>query len=140
MKKSRQFLFAAFVLIFFLYFKKDAVIDNSKTIKENSLQELVSNQLSDQIITVEAIVIKLLTDDNKGSRHQKFIVKVADISLLIVHNIDIAPRVPISVGDIIKLKGEYEWNQHGGLIHWTHRDKSNKHPNGWIEYNKIRYQ
>ena len=35
-------------------------------------------------------------DDNEGSRHQKFLVKIdnyPNITVLIAHNIDLAPRI-----------------------------------------------
>ena len=41
-------------------------------------------------------VIKVLKDDNEGSRHQKFLVKIdnyPNITVLIAHNIDLAPRI-----------------------------------------------
>ena len=39
-------------------------------------------------------VTRALPDDNKGSRHQKFLVSLeSGHSLLIVHNIDLAPRI-----------------------------------------------
>ena len=87
-------------------------------------------------------VIRILADDNDGSRHQRFIVRLSSgRTLLIAHNIDLAPRVPsIRVGDQVFFNGEYEWNDRGGVIHWTHRDPRNQHPAGWIEYKGKRYQ
>lgn len=87
-------------------------------------------------------VIRVLPDDNDGSRHQRFIVRLGSgRTLLIAHNIDLAPRVPsIEVGDAVKFNGEYEWNDRGGVIHWTHRDPQNRHEAGWIEYRGRRYQ
>src|SRR5678816_7672 len=69
-------------------------------------------------------VTRVLSDDNDGSRHQRFIVSLASgQTLLISHNIDLAPRVDaLSVGDVVSFRGEYEWNDKGGVIHWTHHD------------------
>lgn len=91
--------------------------------------------------TVQGEVIKNLRDDLKGSRHQKFLVRVApDITLLVAHNIDIAPRVPVSEGDRVTLHGEYAWNSRGGVMHWTHRDLKGRRKGGWIEANGKRYE
>ncbi len=91
--------------------------------------------------TVQGRVIKNLKDDNKGSRHQKFLVRIApDITLLVAHNIDIAPRAPVSEGDKVTLHGEYAWNHRGGVIHWTHRDLKGRRKGGWIETGGRRYE
>jgi hypothetical protein len=85
----------------------------------------------------QGIVQKVFSDDNDGSRHQRFIVALASgQTLLIAHNIDLAPRVVgLREGDVVSFSGEYEWNPEGGVIHWTHRDPSKRHPAGWIKHN-----
>jgi hypothetical protein len=87
-------------------------------------------------------VIRVLADDNEGSRHQRFIVRLGSgRTILIAHNIDLAPRVPsLETGDAIRFYGEYEWNQKGGVVHWTHHDPQNRHTGGWIEHNGKRYE
>lgn len=45
-------------------------------------------------------VVKLLPNDNDGSRHQRFIVRLkSGQTLLVAHNVDLAPRVE-SVGKL----------------------------------------
>jgi hypothetical protein len=87
-------------------------------------------------------VERLLDDDLDGARHQRFIVRLGSgQTLLVAHNIDIAPRVAgLQVGDTVRFKGEYEWNAQGGVIHWTHHDPAGGHPAGWIEHEGRRYQ
>ncbi len=84
-----------------------------------------------------ASVVKLLPDDNEGSRHQRFIIRLASgQTILISHNTDLAPRVvALRPGDEITFSGEYEWNDKGGVVHWTHRDPDNRHQAGWIRHN-----
>jgi hypothetical protein len=93
-------------------------------------------------VEVEAtgVVTRRLPDDLEGSKHQRFIVRVGDQTVLVAHNIDLAPRVPVSEGDTVQLRGEYEWNQLGGVIHWTHRDPSGRHSAGWIRIRGRLYQ
>ena len=95
-------------------------------------------------VTVESIgtVDKILADDNKGSRHQRFIVRLSTgQTLLIAHNIDVAARVPnLKVGDTVVFHGQYEWNPEGGAVHWTHHDPHGSHPGGFIEHQGRRYQ
>jgi len=87
-------------------------------------------------------VIKLLSDDNKGSRHQRFILKLSSgQTLLIAHNIDLAPRInALQTGDVVKFCGDFEPNKKGGVVHWTHHDPNKKHIGGWLEHNKRKYE
>lgn len=81
------------------------------------------------------IVEKVLKDDEQGSRHQRFILHVdSGHSVLFAHNIDLASRVPdLYAGTRVEFEGEYEWNEKGGVVHWTHRDPSGRHPAGWLK-------
>ena len=89
---------------------------------------------SGEWVEASGIVIKLLKDDNEGSRHQRFIVDLRnDQTFLIAHNIDLAPRIPLAVGDRLKFRGMYESNDLGGLVHWTHHDPMGGR--GWRLYN-----
>ena len=85
---------------------------------------------------------RLLADDNDGSRHQRFILEVgAGRTLLIAHNIDLAPRIPdLKVGDTVEFYGEYEPNDRGGVIHWTHHDPQGDHVDGWLKHAGRTYQ
>jgi hypothetical protein len=98
-------------------------------------------------VTGNGIVVKILPDDDKaggdnGSRHQRFILKLSSgQTVLIVHNIDLAPRIELlSEGDTIVFKGVYISNDKGGLIHWTHRDPDGRHEDGWLKRNGRVYQ
>lgn len=96
---------------------------------------------SDVQVSGKGKVIKLLADDNKGSRHQKFLVKInAQQTLLFAHNIDLAPRVPLQIGDEVSFNGEYVYNPKGGIIHWTHHAPQGDHEAGWVMLNGQKYQ
>lgn len=101
-----------------------------------------SNHQSNLQVSGQGIVTRLLPDDTDGSKHQKFIIKLSSgQTLLVAHNIDIAPRISsLQEGDSIQFYGEYEWNEKGGAVHWTHRDPNGVHVDGWLEHKGQKYQ
>ncbi len=105
-------------------------------------QNFFKNRISNIQIEGEGVVIEILLDDVEGDKHQRFIIRLnSEQTLLIAHNIDIAPRInTIKLGDLIKFHGEYEWNYQGGIIHWTHHDPEKNHVGGWIEHNGKKYE
>ena len=85
-------------------------------------------------------VRKLIPDDNDGSRHQRFIIELrGGETLLIAHNIDLADRVPVGMGDRVKFRGMYEWNDLGGLVHWTHHDPHGIEEGGYVQFRAREY-
>ncbi len=107
----------------------------------DEIDALFRAKRSEVMVTVNAKVVKLLPDDNDGSRHQRFIIDAqAERTLLVAHNIDLAPRVPLRKGDRITLRGQYEWNARGGVLHWTHHDPAKRHDEGWIKHKDNIYQ
>lgn len=97
---------------------------------------------SNRQVQGDGVVVKVLPDDNEGSRHQKFILQLSSgQKILIAHNIDLAPRISsISPGDTIAFNGEYEWNEKGGVVHWTHHDPNGRHEGGWLKAAGRTYQ
>jgi len=93
-------------------------------------------------VEASARVERVLPDDRRGSRHQRFLVRVeGGPRVLIAHNIDLAPRVPdLRRGDAVRFRGEYEWNDKGGVVHWTHHDPDGRRRGGWVEHDGRRYE
>lgn len=91
-------------------------------------------------VLLQGTVVRLLRDDSQGSRHQRFIIELPGrLTLLVAHNIDLAERVPLGKGDTVTVRGQYEPNDRGGVIHWTHHDPQGG-PGGWVEYRGRRYR
>ena len=96
---------------------------------------------SDFFVEATGIVKRLLPDDDDGAKHQNFIVAVTDDhTVKVSHNTDIADPIPLKEGDTIKFRGEYVWNEFGGVIHWTHRDLNGRKAGGWIEHQGKMYK
>ena len=97
--------------------------------------EIYRRQLSNIHICVEGVVSQILNDDTAGRKHQRFIVRLAHHkTVMVLNNIDVFPRLEsINIGDRVEICGEYVWNRHGGVIHWTHEDPSGIHKDGYVK-------
>ncbi len=106
------------------------------------LRDAFNNHQSNLQVQGESVVSRILPDDTKGSRHQKFILRLSHgQTILVAHNIDLAPRIRgLEVGDTVEFYGEYEWNEKGGVIHWTHHDPDGRHVGGWLMHDGNVYQ
>jgi hypothetical protein len=100
------------------------------------------NRTSNVQVEGEGVVTRILADDLSGSRHQRFIVRLkSGQTVLIAHNIDIAPRVAgLQEADSVGFYGEYVWNEKGGMVHWTHHDPDGRHVAGWVKHKGRTYQ
>ncbi len=112
---------------------------------ESALRSAIRDRQSEVMITLEAEVVKVLPDDNEGSRHQRLLLVLDEPvgqvdTVLIAHNIDLAERVPCAEGERVTVRGQYEWNDKGGVIHWTHHDPKGWREGGWIEHRGVRYE
>jgi hypothetical protein len=108
----------------------------------DQLQSAFENRQSNVQVRGSGVVVRILPDDLQGGRHQRFILRLSSgQTVLISHNIDLAPRVDaIREGDTVGFYGEYEWNSKGGLVHWTHHDPAGRHKGGWLKHNGSTYQ
>jgi len=100
------------------------------------------SQTSDVQVSGQGKVIRTLADDRDGNRHQRFILQLdSGQTVLIAHNIDLAPRIEsLQSGDLVQFYGEYEWNDQGGVVHWTHHDPDGSHVGGWLKHDGRTYQ
>ncbi|MGD9160094.1 MAG: DUF3465 domain-containing protein [Desulfobacteraceae bacterium] len=121
----------------------DSTFSNSEiSTNDQFLEDAFNNEESGIQVRGSGRVIRILSDDNEGSRHQKFIIELGSgQTLLISHNIDIAPRInSLSKGNQIDFCGEYEWNSQGGVVHWAHHDPDGSHEDGWLKHDGRTYQ
>lgn len=142
---TRKILFALLLLVgaYFGYGETRSVpgLDTAGPETDAALYRAIQEQREGIQVRGSGTVVRILADDRDGSRHQRFILELpTGASLLVAHNIDLAPRVPsLSVGDTVSFYGEYEWNARGGVIHWTHDDPRGSHADGWLEHKGRRY-
>ena len=105
------------------------------------IEQVIQSRARQAWVETNGSVTRLLPDDRDGAAHQRFILGLASgRTVLVAHNIDLARRVPLRLGDALRLRGRYEWNDKGGVIHWTHHNPGNPQAGGWIEHSTVRYQ
>jgi len=109
---------------------------------DDPLARAYAHRRSDVQVAGRGVVTKVLAGDSDGSRHQRFILRLpSGRTLLVAHNIDLAPRIDaLREGDTVDFYGEYEWNEKGGVLHWTHHDPAGRHPGGWLQHDGRRYE
>lgn len=109
---------------------------DTRTTAEGALAEAFNARRSGVQVNGEGVVSAILADDTQGSRHQRFVLRLASgQTVLVAHNIDLAPRISgLAKGDTVGFNGEYEWNTKGGVVHWTHRDPAGRHAPGWLRH------
>lgn len=76
--------------------------------------------------------------ESRSGLHEGFIVRSDDRRITVEDNADITGPIPLHSGDPVSLLGQYECDD--GVMHWTHRDPSGRHPAGYVEVNGRRYQ
>ena len=118
------------------YFELTGVPAASPVTEDGTILQAFEERSSGIWVSGEGVTIRILADDNDGSRHQRFIIELqSGHTLLMAHNIDLAPRIAsLQIGDTVGFNGVYEWNNKGGVIHWTHHDPQGRHDGGWLRH------
>jgi len=82
------------------------------------------------------VVVKLLPDDTNGAQHQKWIVRLSNgLTMQAVYNTDMCEHVPLNVGDVVSMGGQFIMTNQGPLLHWLHYDPRQNRPDGYVEVN-----
>jgi len=142
-KKLRAALsLIAIVFALIVYVFEQDPLATTSTREVSDLATEIPNLVDGGQVESAGTVVRILADDNDGSRHQRFILELANgQTLLIAHNIDLAPRINnIDVGDIVAFYGQFESNDRGGVVHWTHHDPQRQHVGGWLKHQGKVYQ
>ena len=143
LRRRANFVLIAVAVAFFAFiFVSCATEQRTAPLVDDPIARAFANGASDVQVEGGGKVIRVLADDLDGSRHQRFIVELTSgQTLLISHNIDIAPRIDrLMIGDSVRFNGEYVWNEKGGVIHWTHHDPQARHVTGWVIHDGKTYK
>ena len=98
-------------------------------------------QAHGRLVEFNGTVEKVLTPDRHGRPHQRFVVRVAGAgTVLVAHNTALGGEVPLTVGERVRVRGIFEFNRRGGVVHWTHHDPGSDAGAGWIRAGGKTYQ
>jgi hypothetical protein len=93
-----------------------------------------------QEVTVQGPVEALLPDGHgSDGPHQRFDLDVSGVVVEVDHNLALAPRVPLQVGETVTLHGEFAPDPGHPIIHYTHH-ATGRHEGGWIQVGGQTYQ
>ncbi len=114
-----------------------SAVSTGSAADDSQIVQAMQNQ--DRVNFVEGanmVVTKLLPDDTQGLQHQKWIVRLSNgTTMQAVYNTDMCPRVPVKVGDVVSMGGQFIWTGGGGLLHWLHKDPRGSRPDGYVFLN-----
>ncbi|MEO9170498.1 MAG: DUF3465 domain-containing protein [Candidatus Baltobacteraceae bacterium] len=96
-----------------------------------------------EVVATGKISRMLGTRDGRNGSHEGFLVKLdsgCDLVVKVETNVSLTGPVPLQTGEAVTIKGEYEYYQMGGVIHWTHRDPRGNHEGGYVQAGGATYQ
>jgi hypothetical protein len=95
------------------------------------------SQRSHGEVVADGTVAEVLgTRSGPSGEHEGFLLKMSgqcDLLLQVETNVDVTGPVPLHEGEAVVVKGEYEFEPVGGVIHWTHHANGGRHEGGFVE-------
>ncbi len=112
----------------------DATVDNAAAVDDVRAGRAAE-------VTVQGPVLALLADGNgSAGPHQRFDLDLGSgVVVEVDHNLTLASRVPLHVGDTVTVHGQFEPDPGHPIIHDTHH-AIGAHEAGWIDFNGQRYE
>lgn len=91
-------------------------------------------------VTVTGTVSALETDSTGlHGPHERFLLEVAGTAVEVDHNLSLAPRAPVRLGETVTVHGQFEPDPGHPVIHDTHHS-TGSHEGGWIDADGQRYE
>jgi Protein of unknown function (DUF3465) len=66
--------------------------------------------------------------------HETFDVRTSAGPIDVVDNIALARPIPVRPGDRVQVRGELVRDASQTVVHWTHHDPAQRHPDGFIRF------
>jgi hypothetical protein len=83
----------------------------------------------------------MLREEDYREPHQRFLLMLSNgTTVLVANDLQYGTYAPVQEGNVVRIHGEYIWNERGGVLHWTHKSDEPRHESGYIDFNGMRYQ
>jgi hypothetical protein len=109
-----------------------------------ALADIAQGRSGDEVTVRGTVARVLATSFGRDGEHERFIISIAGdahrASVLVAHNVGIAPFAPVRRGDDVIVRGELAIDATGPVIHWTHHDPRYRHPTGFVELHGTFYE
>ena len=95
-----------------------------------------------EVIADGSVAGLLRTAVGESGPHEGFLLRLRSgcrATLRIETNIAFTGPIPLRVGEQIVVKGEYDHDPDGDVIHFTHRELRGRHPGGYVEIDGTYY-
>ncbi|MGH7738480.1 MAG: DUF3465 domain-containing protein [Candidatus Tyrphobacter sp.] len=87
-------------------------------------------------VVADGTVTQILgTHPGRSGAHEGFVLHLGsgcDASLRVETNVDFTGPIPLRTGERVVVKGEYDSDPDGSVIHFTHREVRGRHPGGYV--------
>src|SRR5579863_6149253 len=101
-----------------------AACSTTQTPNDRALCDAYSAQRSQVEVVADGTVTRVLgVTPGRESPHEGFLLKLSSGCNLVVRveaNTDFTGPIPLTEGQSVAVKGEYEFYPRGGVVHWTH--------------------
>jgi hypothetical protein len=103
-----------------------------------------AHQESHQEVIAHGMVADVFGEsEGPSGEHEGYLLKLdgdCDLLLRVETNTSITGPIPIRPRQELIVKGEYEFDPEGGVLHWTHHDPSARHIAGYVVIGSRTYQ
>ena len=102
-----------------------------------------SQESGAEVVASGSVIEVLSAQGGPSSNHEGFLMRLngsCDLLVRVETDTALTGRVPLQSGEKVEVKGEYEYDLTGGVIHWTHHDPDGRHDNGYVVAGNRTYQ
>ena len=90
-----------------------------------------------EVIANGSVARMLGTHRGRSGNHEGFLLHLSGsagrgLTVRVEDNVDLTGPIPLSEGQDVVVRGEYIFDERGGIVHYTHRDPRGRHISGYV--------